>query len=116
MRRDLPSFDLDPDATLPDLLDRAARCFPERGIAIFDGRGRRHERRTYVELRDAARLAAGRWSMLGLRAGDRVLVAQPTSWDWLDAWLGAVVLGLQVWVLLEGVAAMRRARREAARS
>lgn len=30
--------------------------------------------------------------------------------------LGAIVLGLQVWVLLEGVAAMRRARREAARS
>ncbi|MEM8931867.1 MAG: fatty acyl-AMP ligase [Acidobacteriota bacterium] len=93
MHRHTPSFDLDPDATLPDLLDRAALCFPERGIAIFDGRGRRHERRTYVQVRDAARLAASRWSMLGVRPGDRVLVAQPTSWDWLDAWLGAVLLG-----------------------
>lgn len=83
----------DPPATLVAALERAAAAFPARGIAIFDGRGRSHERRTYPELLAAARLAAGRWSALGVRPGDRLLVCLPTSWSLLDAWLGALLKG-----------------------
>ncbi|MEM9558295.1 MAG: fatty acyl-AMP ligase [Acidobacteriota bacterium] len=85
--------ELAPDATLPDLIERAAAQFPERGIAIFDGRGRRSERRTYREIADAARRSAGRWAALGLEPGERVLIALPTSWSFLDAWLGAMLRG-----------------------
>ncbi|MEM9596350.1 MAG: AMP-binding protein [Acidobacteriota bacterium] len=89
--RDFP--EIDPEARLADLLERAARHFPSRGVAVFDGRGRRRERRTYPEVLAAARRASGRWSALGVRPGDRVLIGLPTSWSWLDAWLGAVLLG-----------------------
>ncbi len=83
----------DPPATVPGLLERAAVHFPERGIAVFDGRGRSYERRTYPEVLASVRRAAARWSALGVGAGDRVLVCLPTSWDWLEAWLGAVLCG-----------------------
>jgi len=83
----------DPPETLPAALERAATHFPERGIAIFDGRGRSHERRSYPQILAAARDAAGRWAALGVEPGDRVLVCLPTSWAWVDAWLGAVLLG-----------------------
>ena len=81
------------EAGLPGLLERAAAFFPERGIAVFDGRGRSHERRTYPELLRCARATAGKWSALGVLPGDRILVALPTSWAWLEAWLGAVLCG-----------------------
>ncbi len=83
----------DPPATLVAALPRAARAFPDRGIAIFDGRGRSHARRTYPEVLAASEQAAGRWATLGVQAGDRVLVCLPTSWPMLDAWLGALLLG-----------------------
>ena len=83
----------DPPTTLPQALERAAQHFPERGVAIFDGRGRRHEWRTFPEVLDAVRLSAGRWAALGVAPGDRVLVSQPTSWAWFDAWMGALFAG-----------------------
>lgn len=89
--RSFPDFSY--EAGLPGLLERAARHFPERGIAVFDGRGRSHERRTYPELLRAARAAAGKWSALGILPGERVLIALPSSWAWLEAWLGASLLG-----------------------
>ncbi len=81
------------DAGLPGLLARAATFFPERGIAVFDGRGRSCERRTYPELLAAAQATAGKWVALGVLPGDRILVALPSSWAWLEAWLGAVLMG-----------------------
>ena len=81
------------EAGLPGLLARAARQFPERGVAIFDGRGRSYERRTYPEILRAALAAAGKWAALGVAPGDRVLVALPTSWAWLESWLGAALRG-----------------------
>jgi fatty-acyl-CoA synthase len=30
---------------------------------------------------------------LGLSPGDRILIARPTSWEWIDAWLGALLAG-----------------------
>jgi fatty-acyl-CoA synthase len=94
MSSDAASFpDFSFDAGLPGLLERAALHFPERGIAIFDGRGRGHERRTYPELLRSAQAAAGKWAVLGVKPGERVLVALPSSWAWLEAWLGASLLG-----------------------
>jgi acyl-CoA synthetase (AMP-forming)/AMP-acid ligase II len=79
--------------TLPELLERAASESPDRGIALYDGRGRPIGRRGYAELRAAALTTAARYSALGVGPGDRVLVGLPTSWEWMDAWLGALVLG-----------------------
>ena len=83
----------EPPSTLPEALERAARAFPERGIAVFDSRGRRSERRSYPELLASVRLAAGRWAALGVEPGDRILISVPTSWSWFEAWLGALWLG-----------------------
>ncbi len=83
----------DPPVTLPEALERAARHFPQRGIAVFEGRGKTCSRRTYPEILAAAGEAAGRWAALGVEPGERVLVCLPTSWDWFDAWLGALLAG-----------------------
>ncbi len=83
----------DPPPTLPAALRRAARHFGERGIAVLDGRGRSHERRSYPELLRVVERTAGAYAALGVGPGDRVLVALPTSWGFLEAWLGAAWLG-----------------------
>ncbi len=83
----------DPPATVSDALERAARHFPEQGVEIFEGRREKPSRRTYPELLAGARETAGRWAALGVEPGDRILVALPTSWDWFDAWLGALLYG-----------------------
>ncbi|MEM1179312.1 MAG: fatty acyl-AMP ligase [Acidobacteriota bacterium] len=93
-----------PDSTVADLLIRAASDFPDRGLAIFDGRGRRYERRTYPEVLAAARQSAGRWAAFGVEAGDRVLVSLPTSWPMLEAWLGASLRGAMPVALSPGAA------------
>jgi acyl-CoA synthetase (AMP-forming)/AMP-acid ligase II len=88
----MASFPLPPD----DLVlawDRAARCFPGRGIALIDRRGRAGERRGYAELAARFELEARRLARRGIARGDRVLVCLGTSWEWLDAWFGAVFLG-----------------------
>ena len=46
--------------TLPELLARAAERYPDKGIGIFDGRGRASGRRSYPELLAAAREIAAR--------------------------------------------------------
>ena len=84
---------LDLPSNLIEALERAATSFPDRGIALFDGRGRSHERREYPEVLAAVRQAAGRWTTLGVEPGDRVMVCLPTSWDWFDAWMGALHAG-----------------------
>ncbi len=83
----------EPPSTLPSALERAAAAFPERGIAVFDGRGRRSERRRYPELLDSVRRAAGRWAAAGVEPGELVLISIPTSWAWFEAWLGALWRG-----------------------
>ncbi|MCP5117719.1 MAG: fatty acyl-AMP ligase [bacterium] len=82
-----------PPSTLPEVLERAATHFPQRGIAIFDSRGRHHQRRTYPQVLASARQASGRWAAAGVGQGDRVLISVPTSWPFLDAWLGALLRG-----------------------
>jgi len=86
------SFESAP-ATVQEAFERAARDHGERGITIFDARGRRSERRTYAEVVRAARESAGRVAALGIGPREPVLVALPTSWQWMDAWLGVLLRG-----------------------
>lgn len=88
-----PDLLADLPPTLPAALERAAERFPERGVTLFDGRGRPAGRRTYSQLLAGARAGAGRWTALGVAAGEPVLVSLPTSWSFLDAWLGALLAG-----------------------
>ena len=83
-----------PASTLPEAFERAAKHFPERGIEVFDSRGRASERRAYPEILAAARQAAGRWAALGVGPGERVLICLPTSWAWFESWLGAMFHGV----------------------
>ncbi|MEM8886037.1 MAG: AMP-binding protein [Planctomycetota bacterium] len=87
-----PDFPGLPD-TLPALLERAARAFPARTVTILDGRGRKEESYSFAQLHERATTAARHWAGAGLRAGDPVVVALPTSIDWCDAWLGAACAG-----------------------
>jgi acyl-CoA synthetase (AMP-forming)/AMP-acid ligase II len=80
-------------ATLQEALHRAATQFPERGIGIYDGRGRNLERRTYTQLYESARLSAAHFTELGVGRNQPVLIGLPTSWDWLEAWFGVLLCG-----------------------
>jgi acyl-CoA synthetase (AMP-forming)/AMP-acid ligase II len=82
-----------PPADLVAAWRRAAECFPERGIGLVDRRGRATEWRRYPELERGFALHARRLARRGVRPGDRVLVSLGTSWEWLDAWFGALFLG-----------------------
>jgi acyl-CoA synthetase (AMP-forming)/AMP-acid ligase II len=79
--------------TLNQALAHTARTRPERGIAIYDRRGRNAERRTYPELVELARQRAGRLAASGVTPGDRILLAMPTSWELLETFFGALELG-----------------------
>jgi fatty-acyl-CoA synthase len=78
---------------LREALRRAARDVPHRGIAIFDGRGRSFERRGYDELHRLASESAARFAGLGIGRDEPVLVALPTSWEWMEAWFGLLLRG-----------------------
>ncbi len=78
---------------LRDLVRRAAIDHPDHGITIFDGRGRNADRRSYADLVDLATTAAARFDAMGIGAGEPVMVALPTSWEWLEAWMGLLFCG-----------------------
>ena len=78
---DLPS-------DLRELVRRAAVDHSDHGITIFDGRGRNPDRRSYADLLDLATSAAARFDAMGISAGEPVMVALPTSWELLQAWMG----------------------------
>ena len=95
--------------SLQRALVAAAGRWPERGVGIFDSRGRRLQRRTLPEVVAAARDTAARLEELGVREGDRVVVALSTSWDWFDAWLGAHLKGALPLAVAPGTTAGSRA-------
>ncbi len=78
---------------LIEALRRAAADHPEHGIGVFAGRGRSVDRRTYPQLWKIARDTAARVAGLGIAEHEPVLVALPTSWEWLTAWFGVLVRG-----------------------
>ncbi len=82
-----------PYPNLPEALGAAASQSPTSGLTILDRRGRAAGRRTYLEVLAAAAQTAARLATLGIRPGDRVVVALPSSFDWFDVWLGAIHLG-----------------------
>ena len=81
----------DPE-TLPEALVRAAERHPDRGIGLVDARGR-SEGKSFAELLTAARDTAAALAARGVAPRDPVLICLPTSWDFLDAWFGAVLAG-----------------------
>lgn len=48
---------------------------------------------SFAELESLARRGAGRLSSLDIGRSDRLLVCLPTSWEWMEYWLGALLLG-----------------------
>jgi acyl-CoA synthetase (AMP-forming)/AMP-acid ligase II len=84
---------LQPHRNLPDALARGAHDAPDSGLTVFDRRGRNVGRRSYRDLLQSAMQTAGRLAAQGVLPGDRVVVALPTSFDWFDVWLGAILLG-----------------------
>jgi acyl-CoA synthetase (AMP-forming)/AMP-acid ligase II len=78
---------------LPDALAHGAQHAPASGLRVFDRRGHEVGRRSYAELLASARQTAGRLAAHGVLPGSRVVVALPTSFDWFDVWLGAILLG-----------------------
>jgi acyl-CoA synthetase (AMP-forming)/AMP-acid ligase II len=88
----MASFPPPPD-DLVSAWRRASRHFPHRGITLVDRRGRAIEKRSYPDLTTRFELHARRLARRGVAPGDRVLVCLGTSWEWLDAWFGALFLG-----------------------
>ena len=80
-------------SNLPNMLVQAAHLRPERGVVLYDKRGKTFERRNYPEFLKCVQLQAARLSAAGVKPGERVIIAAPTSWTWLENWFGAVWLG-----------------------
>ena len=80
-------------ATISEVLDRTASRFSDRGIQLGDRSGRRFERHTYRDLREHVGVYCARWRTAGVERGDRILICQNTSWDFIGAWLGAILIG-----------------------
>lgn len=74
------------------LRDTAAR-WPNRGITIFDSRGRACSRHSYAELVRLAETCARQLAAAGVQPSDIVLIARPTGWDFVETWLGAIFCG-----------------------
>jgi acyl-CoA synthetase (AMP-forming)/AMP-acid ligase II len=80
-------------ATLLKALETSTRLVPHRGIAIYDRRGQKADRRTYPEVQALALATAGRLASAGIQPGDTLLMCLPTSWELVGAHLGAIYLG-----------------------
>ena len=78
---------------LREVVRRAAVDHADHGITIFDGRGRKSDRRSYAELHELATTAAARFDAMGIGPGEPVMVALPTSWEWVEAWMGLLFCG-----------------------
>ncbi len=76
-----------------EALNRTGRVSSARGIAIFDRRGQKSEFHSYAEILQRARFTASCLAAAGISPGDRVLMGLPTSWDLIDAFFGALILG-----------------------
>lgn len=81
------------DRSLPRSLLAAAKRHPDKGLTLFDGRGREIDRRSYAELLRRAAEVGGRLHALGVVPGQPVVICLPTAFEWFDAWLGALMAG-----------------------
>ena len=88
----LGSFDGAPES-IGAAIEQAAARFPKTAITMIDNRGRAASRRTSPELLESLEAGAGRLRALGVRPEQRCLVCLPTSWEFLEVWFGALLLG-----------------------
>lgn len=79
--------------TLVEALERTARAHPDHGVAVFDNRGRRHQRYTYPQILQRALEMGARLAGLGASRGDPIIFSLGTGWDLIDLWLGALSIG-----------------------
>ncbi len=81
-----------PEASLIDLL-RTAAGDRDRGVRIYDRRGKTIVRKTWAEVVDLSARWATWARATGVRPGDHVMISLPTSFEFAAAWFGAVLLG-----------------------
>ena len=97
--------------SVPEALARAATDHSDRGLGVFDGRGRRVDRRSWADLQRIAHDAASRIAALGVEPREPVIIAHPTSWEWLESWFGVLLRG--AWpVASSGAGAMAAAEQQ----
>ena len=80
-------------SSLWEALVRSGRDHPAVGVTILDRRARIVERRTLPQLLEIARETGRRLARAGVTPRKPVFIALPTSWSWLESWLGAVSIG-----------------------
>jgi fatty-acyl-CoA synthase len=98
-------------ATVPDALERAAVDHRAYSLGVFDSRGRSVDRRSWADLAGLAGDAAARVAALGVAPREPVIIAHPTSWDWLESWFGVLMRG--AWpVASSGAGAMAAAEQQ----
>jgi fatty-acyl-CoA synthase len=78
--------------TITAALDYAARGIA--GFNFYDARGTLEDVLSYRDLRDHARVAAGKLAGLGVRAGDRVALLAMTGADFLTMFFGCLYGGI----------------------
>lgn len=79
--------------TIPGCLARSADSEADRGVTIVDEGGTR-EFRSYRQLRESADRTAAALQIDGLEPLERVLLALPTGFEFLTAYLGALAAGI----------------------
>jgi len=80
-------------ATIQSALRKTASSESGRGIKLISRQGTRDHFDSWKDFSARALEAAARWKQLGLQREDRVLISLPTSWEFLEAWMGALFLG-----------------------
>ncbi len=73
---------------------RTATAFPDRGIDLYDRSGVKHFQ-TYAQLLDGANAVATQLLASGRRPGDRILVALPSGFDFINVFFGALMARMQ---------------------
>lgn len=79
-------------STLLEMLERSCEAKPDRGIYLTDARGAQ-EFRTYSQLLEGARRVSVGLERRGIQRHDRIILALPSSFDFIEAFFGAMALG-----------------------
>ncbi len=74
--------------SLGQVLPHAARAFGDRTALVIDGRSF-----SFRELDDLSDALAASLVRMGIRAGDRVTLYAPNSWEWIVSYYGALKAG-----------------------
>jgi long-chain acyl-CoA synthetase len=74
--------------SLGQVLPRAARVFGDQTALVIEGRSF-----SFRELDDLSDALAASLARMGIRAGDRVTLYAPNSWEWIVSYYGALKTG-----------------------